>query len=254
MRRFFVPQGLLGSSTISLPKEAAHHIKTVLRLRHGADILLCDGHGQCCHGQIETLSSNGGSVVVLDQWFEEETALNLELIQALPSGDKFDLILQKNTELGAACFQPITTDRCQFSVPTNKLARKLERWQRIVNEAARQSERGWLPQVKSPLPLDQAVSRCQAQLKLILWEQAEQSMRDILPSQPPASVAVVVGPEGGLTTAEVDCAMNHGFVPVGLGPRILRTETAGFAVAAILQFHYGDLSLAPKHRVVVSQS
>ena len=254
MRRFFVPQGLLGSTEILLPKEVAHHIKTVLRLRQGADILLCDGYGQCCHGKIETLSSGGGSVVVVDHWFEEETALRFELIQALPSGDKFDLILQKNTELGVARFQPVTTDRCQFSVPANKLARKIERWQRIINEAARQSGRGWLPQVESPLTLEQAVSQCQAQFKLILWEEATQPIRDVLPCQPPESVAVVIGPEGGLSSAEVDCALKHGFIPVGLGPRILRTETAGFALSAILQFQYGDLNLVPKREAIATQS
>lgn len=246
MRRFFVPEGVINDTKVVLPKEVAHHIKTVLRLRQGADVLLCDGRGQCCHGQIEALSSNSCSVVVLEQWFEEETALQIELIQSLPAADKFDLILQKNTELGVATFQPTLTDRCQFSVPENKLGRKIERWQRIVNEAARQSGRGWLPQVESPLPLKQALSQCQAQLKLVLWEQAEQPVKEILPSCLPESVAVVVGPEGGLTAAEIALAREYGFVPVGLGPRILRTETAGFALTAILQFHYGDLNLIPK--------
>lgn len=254
MRRFFVPEGLLDSPQITLPKEVAHHIKTVLRLRLGADVLLCDGRGQCCHAQIETLSSNGGTVVVLDQWFEGETALKFDLIQALPSGDKFDLILQKNTELGVAKFQPVITDRCQFSVPANKIAKRIERWQRIVNEAARQSGRGWLPQVDPPLAFEQAVSQCQAKLKLILWEEATLPIRDTLPSQPPESVAVVVGPEGGLSSTEVDVAIKHGFVPVGLGPRILRTETAGFALSAILQFHYGDLNLVPNRDAKPTQT
>lgn len=246
MRRFFVPEGLLSTTKVLLPKEVAHHIKTVLRLRQGADVLLSDGCGQCAHGQIETLSSKSCTVTLVKQWFEEETALAVELIQALPAADKFDLILQKNTELGVRRFQPVLTERCQFSLPANKLLRKSERWQRIVNEAARQSGRGWLPHVELPLPLEQALSQCQAQLKLILWEQAQQPLKDLLPSSLPESVAVVVGPEGGLGGAEVELAQKYGFVPVGLGPRILRTETAGFTLAAILQFHYGDLSIIPK--------
>jgi len=246
MRRFFVPEGVLNDTRVVLSKEVAHHVKTVLRLRQGADVLLCDGQGQCCHGQIETLSSNRCSVIVIKQWFEEETALPIELIQALPAADKFDLVLQKNTELGVVKFQPTLTQRCQFSVPANKLGRKIERWQRIINEAARQSGRGWLPQVEAPLPLKQVLSQCQAQLKLILWEQAEQPMKVILPSTTPESVAVVIGPEGGLTATEIALAREYGFIPVGLGPRILRTETAGFTLAAILQFHYGDLNLIPK--------
>lgn len=246
MRRFFVGEHLLHPTQITLPKEVAHHIKTVLRLRQGAEILLCDGHGHCCHCCIDELSSKRGCVSVLNHWFEEETALSVELMQGLPSSDKLDLILQKNTELGVSLFQPVTTERSQFSLPANKLVRKMERWQRIVCEAARQSERAWLPQVLEPLPVAKALSQCAARLKLVLWEEACQPLNAVLPSDTPASVAVLVGPEGGLSAADVDTALEHGFVPISLGPRILRTETAGLAISAILQFHYGDLDQLPK--------
>ncbi|MEA3464518.1 MAG: 16S rRNA (uracil(1498)-N(3))-methyltransferase [Thermodesulfobacteriota bacterium] len=246
MRRFFVAENLLNQAQITLPKEVAHHIKTVLRLPLGAEILLCDGRGHCCHCRVDQLSSNSGCAAVLNHWFDEETALRIELIQGLPSGDKFDLILQKNTELGVTLFQPVTTERSQFSLPANKLAKKMQRWQRIVCEAARQSERAWLPKVSDPLPVAGALSQCGAEVKLVLWEEARQPLNAVLPPSAPQSVAVLVGSEGGLSPAEVDGAMAHGFVPVSLGPRILRTETAGMAIAAILQFHYGDLDQLPK--------
>ena len=246
MRRFFVAENLLHPTQISLPKEVAHHIKIVLRFHRGAQILLCDGRGHCCHCRIDQLSSNSGCATVLNRWFEEETALRIELLQGLPSGDKFDLILQKNTELGVTLFQPVITERSQFSLPANKLLKKMERWQRIVCEAARQSERAWLPQVSRPLPVAGALSQCGAEMKLVLWEEARQPLNIVLPASVPQSVAVLVGSEGGLSAAEVDGAMAHGFVPVSLGPRILRTETAGLAISAILQFHYGDLDLLPK--------
>jgi 16S rRNA (uracil1498-N3)-methyltransferase len=254
MRRFFVSAKLLhavdNGAQLILPKQLVHHIKTVLRLSVGTEVVLCDGSGRCCQCCIETLSSNSAVTRVLSQWLAPETALSIELIQALPSSDKLDFVLQKNTELGVTNFQPVITNRSQFAVPENKLERKMERWQRIVAEAARQSERSWLPQVAEPVPVAQAVAQCNAELKLVLWEQASIPFKQQLPVTAPRSVAVLVGPEGGLCSDEVADALAHGFIAVGLGPRILRTETAGLALAAILQFHYGDLALLPVRQPV----
>jgi len=250
MRRFFVPvavlEGVASGDEIALPKEVTHHIKTVLRLTAGTHVVLSDGRGCCCHGSIVSFSSNMALVLVERCWFAAETALPIELLQGLPTGDKFDLVLQKNTELGVGVFQPLVTQRSQFRVPANKLQRKIERWQRITTEAARQSERSWLPQILEPVALKVAVERCSAQLKLVLWERASQPLRVQLPAQRPESVAVLVGPEGGLTGEEAEMAQAYGFIPVALGPRILRTETAGVAIAAVLQFHYGDFDQIAK--------
>lgn len=240
MRRFFVDVPLAQAETVPLSAEVAHHIK-VLRLRCGTQILLSDGHGQCCHCQIDTLSAAGGQATVIKRWFEAETALPITLLQGLPAGDKFDLVLQKNTELGVTRFQPVVTERSQFAVPAAKIQRKMERWQRIVDEAARQSGRAWLPAVQPPQPLCAAARHCDAELKLLLWEDASQPLRVFLPARAPQSVAVLIGPEGGLSAQEVAQTTATGFVAVGLGPRILRTETAAMALVSILQFHYGDL-------------
>ncbi len=251
MRRFFVAPEVLPAAElcdIVLPREVVHHIKTVLRLAVATEIILCDGRGRCCHCSVTAISSNCGTAKVLQQWRDDETALSLELIQGLPSSDKLDLILQKNTELGVTSFHPVHTQRSQLKLPPNKIARKMERWRRIVNEAARQSERSWLPQITEPQPLELAIKNSSSTLKLILWEEAQQPLQAILPTQTPENVAVIVGPEGGLSAAEVELAMQHGFIPVALGPRILRTETAGLAISAILQFHYGDLAQIAQRR------
>lgn len=258
MRHFFVPPqilaGVVSGTEITLPKEVSHHIKTVLRLALGTELVLGDGQGCCCRCSLVALCTNAASVIIDQQWVVAETALPLELLQGMPTGDKFDLVLQKNTELGVSVFQPLMTQRSQFTVPANKLEKKLERWQRIINEAARQSERAWLPQVFAPLSVPAAVAQCDAALKLMLWEQGTQPLREALPAERPHSVAVLVGPEGGLTSAEAEVAQQHGFIPAALGPRILRTETAGVTISAILQFHYGDFDLVPqRHKPANSQ-
>lgn len=245
MRRFFVPHFSSVPGATTLPRDTSHHLKTVLRLREGMEIVVCDGAGGCCLCRIDHLDAKATRVQVLKSWQEVETALSIQLLQGLPHSDKFDLILQKNTELGVARFVPLRCERCQFSLPPAKEARKVERWRKIVTEAARQSGRSWLPQIESPQSLAQAVAECESELKLVLWEEAHTPLVEVLPSVPPASVAIVVGPEGGLSRQEIASAQAAGFVTVGLGPRILRTETAALALAAILQYQYGDLNLAP---------
>lgn len=258
MRHFFVSAQVLAGAAIgaeiALPKDVAHHIKTVLRLTLGTKIVLGDGQGCCCCCALVSFSSNAATAVVEQQWLAAETALPLELLQGLPTGDKFDLVLQKNTELGVSAFRPLVTQRSQVAVPANKLEKKLERWQRIINEAARQSERAWLPPVFAPELLPVAVAQSDADLKLMLWEQGTQPLRDVLPAQRPRSVAVLVGPEGGISNAEAELAQEHGFIPVTLGPRILRTETAGVAISSILQFAYGDFDLVPQRHKSATDS
>lgn len=259
MRLFFVAPDLLApvvvGQEIVLPEDVSHHLKTVLRSALGTEVVVSDGCGSCCRCSVVNLNAGGAVVVVNECRFVEETALAIELLQGLPGGDKLELVLQKNTELGVTTFQPLLTERSQFRVPAHKLARKMARWQRIVSEAARQSERAWLPHVAEPRSVADALKQSSAELKLALWEQGTRPLKEVLPLNKPESVAVLVGPEGGLTEAEITLAREHGFIPVGIGPRILRTETAGMAMAAILQFHYGDFDLLPKggHRLTSTE-
>nr|WP_320115167.1 16S rRNA (uracil(1498)-N(3))-methyltransferase [uncultured Desulfuromonas sp.] len=250
MRRFFVPQITLTQACADLPRDVAHHIGSVLRLRQGDRIVLCDGRGDCAECRIDEVSPKRCRVTCLRQWTEQETALPVSLIQGLPHSDKLDLILQKTTELGVRRVLPVRCQRCQYPIAPAKAMRKLERWQKIAAEAARQSERSWLPEVAALCSFDEAVRHCDADLKLVLWEQADQPLHHVLPEKVPDHVAVVVGPEGGLTEEEVALATQHGFVAVGLGPRILRTETAGMALMAILQYQYGDLNRIPREQIV----
>lgn len=250
MRRFFTPQITFTHSSADLPRDVAHHISTVLRLRTDDRIVLCDGRGGCAECRIDEISPKRCRVTRLRHWLEQETAFPVTLIQGLPHSDKLDLILQKTTELGVQQVRPVRCQRCQYPIAPAKAARKLERWQKIVTEAARQSERSWLPEVAALCSFEEALQHCDADVKLVLWEQADQPLQRVLPEISPDRVAVVVGPEGGLAQEEVALAVEHGFVAVGLGPRILRTETAGMALMAILQYQYGDLNRIPREQIV----
>jgi 16S rRNA (uracil1498-N3)-methyltransferase len=244
MRRFFVPPADLRGETVPLGAETAQHLGTVLRLGPGAEILLLDGEGTVCRCVVESLGRRGGAARVLERRREAETALPVHLLQGLPKGEKMELVLQKGTELGITAFTPVLAGRGVAVPPVERGAKRLERWARIVREAARQCGRPCLPLLSPPLPLAEALAGCRQELRLMLWEEESRPLAEVLPAGAPRDVALLVGPEGGFAAAEAQAALRAGFVPVRLGPRILRTETAGLAAAAILQYRYGDLGPA----------
>jgi len=240
--RFFVPPDALRGDIIEIAGEPLHHLRTVLRLGPGTEVLLLDGLGCCCRARLQSVGRDLAVAAAVSRWVETEAPCPLRLMQALPKGDKFDLVLQKGTELGVTIFQPVLSGR---AIPRPEAGRTA-RWERIVREAARQSRRPCLPQLTPLLPLDVALASVQEPLRLVLWEQGAAPLREVLPAQPPGGLAVLVGPEGGFGEVEVKAVAAAGFAPVHLGPRILRTETAGLAVAAVLQYLYGDWSRAAR--------
>jgi len=242
MRRFFVSPQALEQNPIPLAGEVLHHLRSVLRLGPGQEILLLDGEGSLCCCRIEALGKDSGAARVLRRWHEDESAVPLRLIQALPKGDKLGLVLQKGTELGVATFAPVVTERSIARPAKERADKQLSRWRRIIQEAARQSLRPRLPRLCTPAPLSRVLAETDEELRLMLWEEGSRPLDEALPTTPPRSVALLVGPEGGLTGQEADLAVASGFSAVRLGPRILRTETAGFAATAILQYLYGDLT------------
>ena len=244
MHRFFVSPEVLADEVVPLEGEVLHHLGTVLRSRPGEEIVLLDGEGLLCRCRIDLLGKRTGSARVLERWRESEQSLPVRLLQALPKGDKFDLVLQKGTELGITSFVPVLAGRSIATLGEDRGERRLLRWRRIVGEAARQCRRPILPTVTAPIPLAEACSGCEETLRLMLWEGETRPLAEVLPAIAPTSVAILVGPEGGFSTDEVRLVEAAGFFPVRIGPRILRTETAGFAVAAILQYLFGDLGTA----------
>lgn len=245
MRRFFVPPGSLNRETLTVSGELHHHMIRVLRLKAGTTLLLADGDGHEAHGVIAQVGKESLTIALEGKALPvaTETGPAITLYQGLPKGDKLELVLQKGTELGAAAIVPFQSGRSVSRIGLDQRSGKVERWQRIADEAARQSQRASLPRISFAGSLDEVLQSATQSLKLLLWEgERKTGLRAVLAEQlTPESVAVIVGPEGGLSEEEARQARENGFIPVTLGHRILRTETAGLAILAILQFHWGDM-------------
>ncbi|MCK5825758.1 MAG: 16S rRNA (uracil(1498)-N(3))-methyltransferase [Desulfuromusa sp.] len=241
MRCFYFPEPKLSSGTVvCLPTELKKHLQTVLRLQPGDKIQLFNGVGQLATAILKVKFE----VELLDVINYPPPACSLTLIQGLPKGDKLELILQKGTELGVSQFYLAAMERSVGLLKSDRRQKRLERWQKIIQEAARQSRQYHLPQLVVDTSLPDVLSTVKADLKLLLWEESTIPLQDVLPQQPLRQVAVLVGPEGGVSQQEAEQAIAQGFQAVRLGPRILRTETAGLAIMTILQYLYGDLASA----------
>jgi 16S rRNA (uracil1498-N3)-methyltransferase len=218
-----------------------NHMVRVLRLGTGDGVTLVDEAGKEHQGIIDQVCREW--VAVRIETLRQEPAAadhgaRITICQALPKGEKIDLILQKGTELGVHDFSLFCGRRSVARVRGDQLAAKLERWQRIAAEAARQCNRCSVPAVSwSPSAAEAARSTSQ-ELRLLLWEgERKQSLKSALADRGcPASVIVAVGPEGGFDPLEVQQFLTQGYLPVSLGNRILRTETASIAISAILQY------------------
>lgn len=244
MRRFFVEPALLAQRTGLLSGDLYRHL-TVLRLKPGDTIRLADGQGNEALARITAMDKESARIDIDPP--EPATGngepVSITLFQGLPKGDKLDLILQKCTELGVARIVPFMAERSVARLSDDKLDKKVQRWERIVREASRQSGRSSIPAIGCAVDLKTALASDSSALRLLLWEgEKDQELRPLLErSGRTDSVAVIIGPEGGLTAGEAAMATAAGFQPVTLGSRILRTETAGPAIMAILQYALGDM-------------
>ncbi|MCK5914376.1 MAG: 16S rRNA (uracil(1498)-N(3))-methyltransferase [Desulfuromusa sp.] len=239
MRCFYLPEPeLCGGALISLPNELRKHLQAVLRLQPGDKVQLFNGAGQVA----TAILKEDYEVELQDVIDSPPPPCSLTLIQGSPKGDKLELILQKGTELGVNEFYLTAMERSVGLLKSDRKQKRLERWRKIIQEAARQSRQYHLPQLMAETSLASTLTTVEADLKLLLWEESAAPLEDILPQLPPRKIAVMVGPEGGISQQEADQARALGYQAVSLGPRILRTETAGLAIMAILQYLYGDLA------------
>jgi len=250
MHRFFIPEAsFVPGQVIELPEDVLRHLRTVLRLTSGAECELLDGVGLVARGKI--LDDYTVRVLVVEQ--APNLSCHLSLIQGLAKGEKLELVLQKCTELGVNRFLPTQMQRSVGRIKPEREPKRIKRWQKIIQEAARQSGQAYLPDLQVEHNLDAAIDAVDADLKLLLWEGSAQPLGQILPDNCPERVAVIVGPEGGITEEEAQKAERAGYQPVSIGPRILRTETAGLAIMTILQYLYGDLAKGRCSMNAVSQ-
>jgi len=243
VRRFLVSPELLASPSFAIEGELYRHMIKVLRLNVGDRVRLFDGSGQEGTAVILRIGARDLTVTLESPPTTHlAQAPAITLIQGLPKGEKGDLIVQKATELGVSSIVVFPAQRSVVKIAADQRAQRQARWQKIADEAARQSRRSSVPTVELTESL-QAVFERSDDVKLLLWEGEEQRhLKETLAAPlAPASIAILVGPEGGITDNEAELAVSHGFTAVSLGPRILRTETAGLAMLAILQYHWGDM-------------
>lgn len=245
-RRFMVNSRAIRDGYASFDGDIYNHMVRVLRLGTGDAVELADEKGLIHFGLINQVAKEWVAVKITSSCpavQSDSTAPRITICQALPKGDKIDLILQKGTELGAHNFLIFGGRRSVARVRDDQQNSKLERWNRITAEAARQCGRVDIPEVAWRPSAVEAANDSNQELRLILWEgEREHSLKDSLTiSGKPASVIVSIGPEGGFDPLEVRHFSQHGFKPVTLGSRILRTETASVAILAVMQYIWGEM-------------
>lgn len=243
MRRLLVPpEGIAGGVAV-VEGDALHYLARVLRLEVGDELEVFDGSGAAWSGRIAALDESAARIE-LGERREAAAAPRITLAQGLAKGDKLDLVVQKATELGAARFVPLALDRCVVKLDAGKGAERSRRWRRIAEEAARQCGRTDVPAVEEPATLDAFLegARSRGEAVAVLWEEERgERLGTWLAGRLGEPVALIIGPEGGLSAAEVDRVRAAGGASVGLGPRILRTETAGLAALAVAMHLAGEL-------------
>ncbi len=247
MERFFVDPGVVKGDTADLDRQLLHRLRHVLRLRPGDRVILLDGRGVEYDAVLEEAPGAALRASIISRREESvEPDVRLALYQSIVKGDRFDWVLEKGTELGVAKFVPLVSGRGVVR-PREGRVERMERWQRIVREAAEQCGRSRLPEVAPAMSLDDALASAEG-LLLLPWEgEQETSLRQVLrqalEGQKPKAVSLFIGPEGGFAPHEVQQAVQRGARTVSLGRRILRSETAGIVAAALTLYEFGAMEL-----------
>ena len=244
MPRFFITQDNISPTHIHITGDDAHHIGNVLRMRTGEELTLCDGNGTDYTAELEQISKTDISARILSSAASDtEPPVEVWLFQALPKASKMEYIIQKCTELGVSRIVPCVMSRCVVKLDGDTAMRKkVERWQSVAKEAAKQSERGIIPTVEMPMTLKQAITAIGGMdIGFAAYEKEETgSLRSVLTDkQSPKSIGYLVGPEGGISDNEAQQLADAGIPAITLGKRILRTETAGEAVLAMIMYQIG---------------
>lgn len=238
--RLFHPDPIPLDEEFLLSHDAAHHVGTVLRLKANHPIVLFNGDGNEYSGQI--IAVNRKQVhVEADACLAigKESPLPLHLGQGVSKGDRMDWVLQKSVELGVTHITPVLTQRCAVKLDEKRWEKKLQQWQKIIIGACEQCGRNTLPTLYPPQALNQWLATSTQATRLVLAPNATQPLAKV--HYATHGYRILVGPEGGLTDQEIHQSLESGYVAAGLGPRILRTETAAISAISILQAIHGDL-------------
>jgi 16S rRNA (uracil1498-N3)-methyltransferase len=240
--RLYVGSPLATAETVILPSDIAHYVSNVLRLGEGDYVVLFNGEGGEYNATILAASRKQVQVKILDfNAREAESEFAIHLVQGVSKGERMDWVVQKAVELGVARITPVFTEHGVVHLDGERLQKKAEHWRGIARSACEQSRRNRVPQLDEPVPLKVWLSKSahDSELRLVLDPAAETTLRQLPPTQ--TGAILLIGPEGGLSHAEVAQAESAGYMAVRVGSRILRTETAAIAVISALQTLYGDM-------------
>jgi 16S rRNA (uracil1498-N3)-methyltransferase len=238
--RLYVDQPLAVGVPVALDPHSARYLRSVLRLSEGDSVVIFDGRG----GEYRAVLETGGktSARVIANKFdpvERESPLHIHLAIGISRGERMDLVVQKATELGIAEITPLFTQRCEVKLNQARTIKKNQHWRQIAINACQQCQRNRLPDVRPAVNIGEWLRSSQCGLKLLLDHRGECGIAQHAPID--NQVVLLVGPEGGFDASEILAAERAGFLPIGLGPRVLRTETAPIAALGILQALWGDL-------------
>ncbi|MFP4252699.1 MAG: 16S rRNA (uracil(1498)-N(3))-methyltransferase [Guyparkeria sp.] len=241
VRRVFVDDELHAGGDIELPAETVNYLRNVLRLKDGQPLELFNGRGRRAHGRLALARREARALVESSEASPAETVIPITLLAALAKGEKMELVIQKAVELGVSAIAPVETERSVLELKGVRAEKRIARWRQIMINACEQCGRDSLPEIEPIRPLSDALATTDSPLRLALDPRAERPLTELRDQPRPEGVALLVGPEGGLTEDEVATAVAHGFRALTLGPRVLRAETAAITGVAILQYQWGDL-------------
>ncbi len=238
MTRIFLDEAIQQQAAVTITGEKAHYLSTVLRCRPDDTIIVTDSTGAAYSARISAITKKQTTIEITGPFYQDnESPLDIILVQGLLKGEKMDLVIQKATELGAQEIVPVITERSQI-----RETRKLQRWQKIAGEASRQCGRNRIPVIHEPAAFEMAITSQGLTKGIICWEQSGAPFSSSLESlKGQKQIVLCIGPEGGFSEKEVKTAEDRGFSVVSLGKRILRAETAALTAIALTQFVLGDL-------------
>lgn len=242
MQHFFVPPSQVGEGGIRVEGPDVNHMKNVLRMRPGEELMVSDGDNRKYRCAVERYEEGAAYLKILEEEMADtELPSKIYLFQGLPKQEKMEWIVQKSVELGVCQVVPVMVRRCVVKLDEKKAQKKVSRWQQIAESAAKQAGRDYIPKVEQVLPYQEALKMADGlDVLLIPYElerDVEGSKEIIQAIRPGQLVGIFIGPEGGFEKEEVEAAIAAGATPISLGRRILRTETAGLTALSLLMFH-----------------
>lgn len=238
--RIYHPSTLVLGEEYALSDDAANHVARVLRMQKGQSLALFNGSNHVFEATIVYADKKSVRVAITaSQIDDRESPLWLHLGQVMSRGEKMEFTVQKAVELGVNIITPLLSERCGVKLDAERLDKKVAQWQKIAIAACEQCGRNQVPEIRAPMSLAQWCAESDGSLKLNLHPRATSSINTLPPS--PERIRLLIGPEGGLSEAEIAMTAEQGFTDILLGPRVLRTETTALTAITALQVRFGDL-------------